>query len=146
MLTVKNNLFPTASKFFDDDWNSLFDWKNRNFPSKQTTLPVNVRESDNEYVVELAAPGMKKEDFQIELNNNVLTIKGESQKDYEENGNGNYTRREFSYRSFQRSFDLNEEVVDESQIKATYTDGILNILIPKREEVKIKPARTIEIS
>lgn len=146
MLTVKSNLFPTASNFFDDDWNSLFDWKNRNFPNKSTALPVNVRENDNEYIVELAAPGMKKENFQIELNNNVLSVKGETKNEYEENDNNNYTRKEFSYQSFQRSFNLNEEVVDESQIKATYTDGILNILIPKKKEVETKKVRTIQIS
>lgn len=147
MLPVKSSLLPTVSRFFDDDWNSLIDWTNRNYSNTATTLPsVNVKENDDEYIVEMAAPGMKKDDFQIEVNNNVLTIKSEMENEYEEKDGDTYTRREFSYQSFQRSFNLNHEVVDDTKIKATYKDGILSVSLPKKEEAKPKPARTIEIS
>jgi HSP20 family protein len=146
MLPVKRNLLPTISRFFDDDWDSLFDFSNRNFSTTQTTLPsVNIKETSNEFVVEMAAPGMKKDDFQIELNNNVLTIKSETKNEKEEKDSENYTRREFSYQSFQRSFNLNNRVIDDSKIEAKYDNGILNILLPKKEEVKAKPTRQIEI-
>jgi HSP20 family protein len=147
MLPVKNALLPTVSKFFDDDWNSLFDWTNRNFSTTATTLPqVNIKETGNEFIIEMAAPGMAKDDFQIELHNNMLTIKSELKKEKEEKEGENYTRREFSYQSFQRSFNLNNRVVDDTKISATYKEGILNLTLPKKEEAKIKPTRLIEIS
>jgi len=94
----------------------------------------------------MAAPGMKKSDFQIELNNNVLTIRSEVQRDEEEKTANGFLRREFSYQSFQRSFNLNNKVVDDAKIKATYQDGILRLNLPKKEEAKEKPARLIKIS
>ena len=143
-----NSILPAVSRFLDDDWNQLFDWRNRNFSSTTTTLPsVNVRETGNEFVVEMAAPGMKKEDFQIELHNDVLTIRSEQKHENEQQeGNGQYTRREFSYQSFQRSFNFNNRVVDDAQINATYRDGILRLTLPKREEAREKPARQIEVA
>jgi HSP20 family protein len=127
--------------------NDLFDWSSRNFSLTNTTLPaVNVREDDDQFAVEMAAPGMKKEDFKIELQNNVLSISSERQETQEEEDkNANYTRREFSYQSFVRSFTL-PEVVDTEKIDAHYTDGVLHVVLPKREEAKPKPARTIQIA
>ena len=90
MLPVKSSILPTVSRFFDDDWNLLFDWSNRNFSNTATTVPsVNVRENDDEYLVEMAVPGMKKEDFQIEVNNNVLTIRSEVKNEQEKKRRGN---------------------------------------------------------
>ena len=147
MLPVRSSLLPTVSRFFDDDWNTLFDWSNRNFSETSTTLPsVNIMQNDDEYLVEMAAPGMKKDDFQVELNNNVLTIRSEIKKENEEKEGEKYTRREFSYQSFQRSFTFNNDVVDDAKIKANYKDGILRISLPKKEEAKPKPVRTIKIS
>jgi len=147
MLPVKNALLPTVSRFFDDDWTSLMDWTNRNFSNTATTLPsVNVKENDNEYIVEMAVPGMKKDDFEVVVNDNVLTIKSEVKNESKEKDGDNYTRKEFSYQSFQRSFNLNNNVVDDAKIKATYKDGILNITLPKKEEAKPKPIRNIKIS
>lgn len=145
MLPVKTSLRPTFSRFFNDDWDTLFDWTNRNFSNTATTLPsVNVRENDDEYIVEMAAPGMKKSDFNIEVDNNVLTISSEVKNEHEQSDA--YSRKEFSYQSFQRSFTLNNDVVDDAKIKATYKDGILSVTLPKKEEAKPKPARTIKIS
>lgn len=146
MLPVKRTLFPNVSRFFDDDWNTLFDWTSRNFSETSTTLPsVNVKETDEAFMVEMAAPGMKKDDFQIEIKDNVLTIKSELDEEKVEE-NKFYTRKEFSYQSFQRSFNLNHQVMDDAKIKASYQDGILHITIPKKEEAKPKPARVIKIS
>jgi HSP20 family protein len=147
MLPVTRNLLPTVSRFLDEDWNSLFDWTNRNFSTTATTVPsVNIKEEADQFVVEMAAPGMKKNDFQIELNNNTLTIKSEVQRDEEEKMANGFLRREFSYQSFQRSFNLNNKVVDDAKIKATYQDGVLRLNLPKKEEAKVKPARFIKIS
>jgi len=102
---------------------------------------------DNSYEVEMAAPGMKKEDFKIELDNNVLTISSEKREESQEgNENERYSRREFSYQSFQRSFALPKEVVDEDKIKAHYSDGMLQLSIPKKEKAKQKQPRKIEIA
>jgi HSP20 family protein len=131
----------------DDDWNNLFDWRNRNFSRNTTTLPsVNVKETNDDFVVEMAAPGMKKDDFDIQLENDMLTIRSEVRhEDGEQNEDGKYTRREFSYQSFQRSFNLNNRVVDDANISATYEDGILQLTLPKKEEAKQKPPRQIEV-
>ena len=143
----KTSMNPSISRFFDDDWNSFFDWSNRNFSDTETTIPsVNIQEKENEFIVEMAAPGMKKNDFQIELNNNVLSIRSELQNELKNKDESNYTRKEFSYQSFQRSFNLNNRVVDDAKIKAKYENGILYITIPKKEEAKEKPIRTINIS
>ena len=142
------SLIPAMSRFLDDDWNNLFEWRNRNFSSNTSTLPsVNVKATGEEFVVEMAAPGMKKENFDIQLNNNTLTIRSELRSETnDQEENGKYSRREFSYQSFQRSFKLNHQVVDDAHIQATYEDGILRLSIPKREEAKEKPARQIEVA
>ena len=147
MLPVKSNLLPTISRFFEEDWNSMFDWSNRNLTGAETSLPaVNIKEMPDSFLVEMAAPGMSKEDFHIELHNNLLTIKSEKKTENEVEEGENYTRREFSYQSFQRSFNLNNKVVDDGNIMAKYENGILYITLPKKEEAKEKPARMIEIS
>ncbi|GAB2785971.1 Hsp20/alpha crystallin family protein [Rhabdobacter roseus] len=127
--------------------NDLFEWSSRNFSTTNTTLPaVNIREDDEQFAVEMAAPGLKKEDFKIELNHQVLSISSERKESREEEDqNANYTRREFSYQSFVRSFSL-PEVVDTEKIDARYADGVLHVVLPKREEAKPKPARVIEIA
>ncbi|MBT8233437.1 MAG: Hsp20/alpha crystallin family protein [Saprospiraceae bacterium] len=145
MLPVKTSLLPKVSRFFDDDWNNLFDWTNGNFSSNQSTLPsVNILENADNFIVEVAAPGMKKEDFHVELHNNVLTIKSEM-KDEKKVDDKSYARREFNYQFFQRSFNINDNVVDDSKIEAKYQDGILRLTIAKKEEAKEKPARQIKI-
>jgi HSP20 family protein len=142
------NLMNTLPGLFDDFFTKdLFDWGSSNFSTSGTTLPaVNVKETAENFVVEMAAPGMKKEDFKVELNNNMLTISSEQKREHEEKDNERYTRKEFSYQSFQRSFQLSREAVDAENIQAKYENGVLHLLIPKREEVKQKPARLINIS
>jgi HSP20 family protein len=133
--------------FFDDVFGrDFFNWENNNFSTTSTTLPsVNIKESVESYEVEVAAPGMNKNDFKITLEGNQLTIS--SVKENEQNtSNENYSRREFSYQSFQRSFELPKNVVDEDKIKARYENGLLLLSIPKREEAKPRPPKLIEIS
>lgn len=126
--------------------NDLMDWGTSNFSSPNTTLPaVNVKETDDDYILEVAAPGMTKKDFKVNLQNNVLTISSEKQEEKDETDD-NYTRKEFSYQAFQRSFTVPGSDVESDKISATYSDGILSVKLPKREEVKPKPAREIKIS
>jgi len=121
------------------------DWSNFNFSSTNTSLPaVNVKENDNEYLIEVAAPGMRKEDFKIDYDNGRLTISSEL-KEEKKQDDDRYTRREFSYQSFQRSFTVPENLVDGEKIHAKYNDGILHLTLPKREEVKPKPVKQIKI-
>lgn len=132
---------------FDRFWNNeLMDWGHSNFSSTNTSLPaVNVKETDDDFIIELAAPGMEKKDFKINFKNNVLTISSERENKNEEK-NDNYTRKEFSYQSFQRSFTVAENAVKGDKISAKYNNGILNITLPKREELKPQPEREITIS
>jgi len=138
------NYFPT---FFDRFWNNdLMDWNLTNFSESNSSLPaVNVKETNDEYLIEVAAPGMVKDDFKINLHNNVLTVSSEKKEEREEEKQ-NYTRKEFSYQSFQRSFTVPENNVESDKIEAAYSEGILKITLPKREEVKPKPLREIKIS
>jgi len=129
-------------RFFDNNW---MDWSNSNYSATNTTLPsVNIKESDNDYVVEVAAPGFDKKDFKIELNHDLLTISSEKKNESESPEDKRFTRREFSYQSFNRAFTL-PDTVDGSQIIAMYTDGILSVSIPKKEEAKPKPPKQITI-
>lgn len=132
--------------------NWLEDIFNRDLPSVFTsnfntgiTLPkVNIKETADAFMVEMAVPGIKKSDFQIEIDNQTLSISTET-KEESEHQEEKYTRREFGYSSFKRTFSLPETVNDE-KINANYQDGILSILLPKKEEAKQKPARSIKIS
>ncbi len=138
---------PGFSRLFDDFFNSdLFEWSSRNFSGNDATLPaVNVKENEDSFVVEVAAPGMRKEDFKVELVHNRLSISSERREEQNSHESDRYSRREFSYASFTRSFTL-PELVEAEKIEARYSDGILSLHIPKKEEAKPKPARLIEIS
>ncbi|WP_194778130.1 Hsp20/alpha crystallin family protein [Pararhodonellum marinum] len=141
---MKRNGFLPSNALFDE-WmpRDLFGWNN--WSSEGSSLPkVNIVETNEEFRVEMAAPGMKKEDFQVELDHDVLTIQSEFSHENQDE-NAAYQRREFSFQSFKRSFYL-PNTVEADKIQATYKDGILSLLIPKKEEAKRKPARTITIS
>lgn len=106
---------------------------------------VNVLEGVEGFKIEVAAPGLGKADFKLNLEKNQLTISAAKEQNTTENENEKYTRREFKYASFQRTFTL-PNTVDGEKIGATYADGILTVTLPKREEAKDKPAREIEIA
>ncbi|MFP4059161.1 MAG: Hsp20/alpha crystallin family protein [Bacteroidales bacterium] len=137
--------FPSLlDRFFEGD---LMDFGFKNFAGSDATLPaINVKENDDEFHIEVAAPGLKKDDFKVNFDNGMLTISSEKKQEHEEKDGNKVTRREFSYSSFQRSFNVPEEMVNADKIGAKYTDGILHITLPKREEVKPKPAKEIKIS
>lgn len=148
-----NGLLNRFPAFFDDFFNrDLFDWNASNFSNTNTTIPaINMKETDSHYEVELAAPGMNRKDFSIRLEDNVLTISSAKTTETENsNGEaktqGRYISQEFSYQSFQRSFTLQKDVVDADKIEARYEDGVLHLLIPKKEEAKQKAPRMIEIA
>jgi HSP20 family protein len=145
---LSNSMFPSIpslmDRFFEND---LMDWNASNYTSTNSTMPaVNVKENDDEFQIEVAAPGMKKGDFKINYDNGRLTISSERTDENKEQDGEKVTRKEFSYQSFQRSFSVPEEMVNSDKIKANYADGILYVNLPKREEVKPKPAREISIS
>ena len=150
MTIVKRNGNPqnTFPALFNDFFNrNMFDWGESNFSNTGTTIPaVNIKETNEAFEVEMAAPGMKKNDFKIELEGNLLTISSETSNQTEEKEGDRYSRREFSYLSFQRSFTLAKDVLDAEKIKAKYENGILHLSIPKKEEAKQKLPRLIQIS
>ncbi|RMD74253.1 MAG: Hsp20/alpha crystallin family protein [Bacteroidetes bacterium] len=107
-----------------------------------TVAAVNIIEAPDHYRIEMAAPGLKKDDFELKMDNGVLTISVNKEWKLEEGHE--FRRREFAYYNFERSFML-PETVDADKIKATYKNGILTVTLPKKEEAKEKPPRKIEI-
>ena len=146
---LSNNALPSVpsifDRFFDGD---LMDWSRLNYSGVNTTLPaVNVVENEDAYHIEVAAPGLKKEDFRIDYDNCHLVISSEKEEEKEVAEDKKLTlRHEFCYHSFKRTFTIAEKVVDAEKISASYEDGILHINLPKREEVKPKPSKQILIS
>lgn len=134
----QNTLMPGINDVFESIFNDTF------FNDRMTSrVPaVNISESENNFHVELAAPGLKKEDFKLSLDRNQLTVSVEQSAE-QHDGQKNYSKREYSYSSFVRSFTLPESA-DHGKIDAAYTDGILRIDIAKREEAKVV-RRQIEI-
>jgi HSP20 family protein len=150
MTLVKRNgsLLSPLPTLFDDFFNrDLFNWGNSNFSDTNTTIPaVNIKETAENYEVEVAAPGMTKNDFKVELDGNMLTISSEKMNEREDRPDERYSRKEFSYQSFQRTFTLQKDVVDMDKIEAKYENGLLHLMIPKKEEAKQKPPKLIQIS
>ncbi len=130
----------TFSDFFSDFLNE--DTLQRDF--FKSVPAVNIMERDNDFMIELAVPGMSKDAFKIEVDKGVLTISAEK-KEEKKDENSRFTRKEFSYSSFKRSFSLPEHVNTEN-IAAEYKEGVLMLSLPKKEESKPKPVREIKIS
>jgi HSP20 family protein len=130
--------------FFADDFfrSPFMQWR-----SAGATLPsVNIMETSEAFQIEVAAPGMKREDFRVELDNDILSISSEQQAQNEGNDkDGNYTHKEFGYHAFERHFTLPGDQVEGDKIQARYADGILQINVPKKEEARRKPARQIKV-
>jgi HSP20 family protein len=139
------NLLPSLPSWFDDVLGKGLGTEfMSNFNTGLTLPAVNVVDSDNEFVIDMAVPGLKKSDFQINIDNQVLSIGTETKAEKSENYK-NYTRREFGYSSFKRTFAIPNSV-NADKISADYSDGILKIHLPKREEAKKKPIKKIKIS
>lgn len=140
MLARINRTFPS----FMDDFFGMDQYPVRYHNNGFKSLPaVNISEGENEFTIEVAAPGLEKKDFKIDLENDVLTI-ASVREDNKEEVQDNYTRREFRYNNFSRSFNLPDSVEAEN-ISAVHKNGILSVNIPKKEEAKAKPARQIAI-
>jgi HSP20 family protein len=124
--------FFDGDRFFDSDW-----------MRKQSVPAVNVKENETNFEIEVAAPGLTKKDFKLTAENGILTITSEKQEEREEKEK-EYTRREFSYRSFSRSFTLPENT-NEDEIKANYEDGILKLHVAKKVIGQPKHKKAIEV-
>lgn len=142
--TNSNQNFPIFSNWIDLFNRDLPSVLASNFNTGMTLPKVNIKETADAFIVEMAVPGLKKSDFHIEIENLVLSISTETAQENEQKEE-NYTRREFGYSSFKRTFTLPDSVNDE-HINASYNQGILTIHLPKKEEAKQKPARSINIS
>jgi HSP20 family protein len=136
----RNSIFPSiVDEFFGKDLPGFI-----NLDYGISNPSVNIIETKEEFKIDLAAPGLEKDDFRIKLHNNVLTISCEKENKAEEN-NERIMRREFSYSQFSRSFSLPQSANAEN-VNATYKNGVLSIVIPKKEEAKEKPSREIAIA
>jgi len=147
MSLIKRTTDNWLPAMFDDMFNTDWSTNNASHSAIGTHVPaVNVKENSDAFSVEVAAPGKAKEDFNLELNHNVLTISSETKEERNsENESEKFTRREYSYRSFKRSFTLPESV-DSTKISANYENGILTVNLPKRDEAKVNPKRVIAIN
>lgn len=144
LLQKRKAEFPVWGDVFGNIFNN--DWVNvpLNFKDSFGNFPaVNILETENDFRIEMAVPGKTKEDFKIDVDQNVLTISSEKTESKEEKEE-NFTRREFNYQSFRRSFKL-PEIADAENTNASYKDGILNVSVPKKETKK-QGVRTISIS
>ena len=130
LLRRTNGLYPSfLEDFFDESWGrpGLMRATNENIPA------INIKENDDSFEIQVAAPGMHEDDFEIDIDNNTLSVSVEKQKKSEEESkNTGYTRREFSYSSFKRTFSL-PDMANQDKIDANYENGVLEITIPKKE-------------
>lgn len=139
-LIRNENLVPSTLTELFKPWNEWFDdnhWPKTNVPA------INVSENEKEYMLAVASPGLKKEDFKISIDGNILSISAERENNKEEK-NEKYTRKEYNYSSFSRSFTLPGEVIND-KIEAGYENGILKIHLPKNEKAKSKNAKSIKV-
>lgn len=146
-LVRRNHAFPIFAKVVTDIFNDDFAKKiDENLSLWNGTQPaVNIKEDADGYLLDLAAPGYGKEDIEVKIDDNVLTISSEKKDDTIEKEGEKFTRREFKYAGFKRTFTL-PDTVDATKIAANYENGILNLSIPKKDEAKPQPARTIAIT
>jgi HSP20 family protein len=139
----ENDNLPVFSNLWDNFLNRDLD--DFYFNSNMLRTPsVNIIEGKEDFSIEVAAPGMQKKDFSVNIDHNLLTIEARKESK-EESKDERYTRREFNYNTFRRSFTLPESIIQE-KIDAKYNDGILRIILPKKEEAKVKPSREIAIA
>lgn len=141
-LAKQGERMPTVFDDFFKPWNEWFD--NGNLWGRTMNVPaVNITENKENYQVSLAVPGMKKDDFKIDIDGNMLTISSEREENKEEKDK-KFTRKEYSYSSFSRSFTLPEEI-NKEKIEAKYEEGVLKISLPRKEEAKKPLAKHIAV-
>jgi HSP20 family protein len=135
---------PSVFEDYFKPWNEWFDNGNSNLWGSSMNIPaVNITEQKNEYLVSLAVPGLKKDDFKIDIDGNMLTISSEKEETKEEKDK-KFTRKEYNYSSFSRSFTLPDEI-NKEKIDAKYENGILKIALPRKEEAKKITAKHIDV-
>jgi len=138
-LTKKSDLLPSFVDEFFTPWKTMFEGMNRDF-----TLPaVNVKETKQEFILSVAAPGLNKQDFRIDMDGNMLTISAEKEEETP-GSDKNYSRREYNYSKFARTFSIPDDINIE-KIDAHYEDGVLKVLLPKKEEAKSHALKTIAV-
>lgn len=147
MLSKRNDSYPAFSNLFGDFFDKAFsDWNSTNYLLTNTTLPaVNIQESKDDYMVSMTIPGMSKKDFKIDLNDNLLIISS-GKKEEKKKEEVNFSRQEYSYEFFCRSFTFPKNVVNDEKISAKYENGELKVLIPKKEEARPKEPKLIKIN
>jgi HSP20 family protein len=133
LFDLSKNMF-NLKRFFNDDFGN----GTNGFPS------LNVRDLKDNYEVQLAAPGLEKSDFNITMDNGILTITAEKEEKQEEEKEG-FVRKEFSYNSFSRSIMLPDFIDEDKEVKASYKDGVLKLLLKKNEKANASP-KTIKVS
>jgi HSP20 family protein len=138
MITRRRYQPSVWSNLFDDDFFPVFSQRSTSMPA------VNIREEEKRFILDLAVPGIDRNDLKIEINEDLITISSENKSEKEEKKDG-FKRREFSYSSFCRSFYIPDNV-NKDKIAADYKDGILTIQLPKADEEKTKVSREVKIS
>jgi HSP20 family protein len=143
-----SHMFPEFPSLFDDFLTrDLFQLPFRAASNANSVPAVNVKETDTAFELEMAAPGMEKKDFKVELLQDTLVISAQKESKTEhKDEDGKYSRKEFSYQSFTRSFNLPEDMVKADEISANYKEGILHIMVPKKEPAKPKLLKQISIT
>ncbi|HRG37331.1 MAG TPA: Hsp20/alpha crystallin family protein [Bacteroidia bacterium] len=142
LVRSNNNYYNELPSIFDD-FNLLGDLYRKGISRPVNSVPsVNVKETETAYELEVAAPGLSKEDFKIDVDGNTLTISAEKETNKEEKQDS-YTRKEFSYSSFKRSFNLPERTVETDKITAKYADGVLQLVVPKSEKANTQKRITV---
>lgn len=146
MSLIKSNETNWLPSVLDDMFKTDWLGENSSRGTIGTRIPaVNIQETEENFMLALAAPGKTKKDFNIELDNNVLTISSEEREEKtSSDANGRFTRKEFNYNNFKRAFSL-PETVESDKISAAYKNGVLEINLPKKEEAKQQAKRMIEI-
>ncbi len=141
----RNKLFPSWNNDSLKSFLSSDDFFNNDFFEEDSLMPaMNVKEHDDDFEIEFAAPGFSKKDFEVTIDDNILHVCGEKKTEVEEKEE-DYTRKEFSYNSFKRSLSLPKTVSEDQNVKATYKNGILKLNLLKKEEVKEQPKKVIEV-
>ena len=141
----RNKLFPSWNNDSLKSFLSSDDFFNNDFFEEDSLMPaMNVKEHDDDFEIEFAAPGFSKKDFEVTIDDNILNICGEKKTEVEEKEE-DYTRKEFSYNSFKRSLSLPKTVSADQNVKATYKNGILKLNLLKKEEVKEQLKKVIEV-
>ena len=133
----RNSFSPSlVNEWLTNDWLQPYSFENKQLPA------VNIQEMDQAFLVELVAPGLKKEDLQVEVEKDVLSIASEAEGKTEEIGR--YTRKEYNFASFRRTFSIPESV-DSKKIDALYSEGVLTVTLPKRKEAVQQAKKSIRI-